>query len=58
MPDMERLRTLVAELARLHRQADDDPDDPYCPECQAYDGTGQPCDTSELVIQLRQALDS
>lgn len=47
--EVARLRGALKELQYMHRRADDDPNAPYCPECQAYDGTNQPCTTLEVV---------
>lgn len=48
-----RLRHGLEGLQHLHRRSDDDPaGPPYCPECQAYDGTGQPCETLRVVDGL------
>jgi hypothetical protein len=50
--EVRRLRAGLKELQHLHRRSDDDPAAPYCPECQAYDGIGQPCETLVVVDGL------
>jgi len=51
--EVRKLRAGLKKLQHMHRRSDDDSaGPPYCPECQAYDGTGQPCETLRVVDEL------
>lgn len=50
LAELDRMQAKLDQISRLHYLADDDPGEPpYCPECQAYDGTGSPCATRRIL---------